>query len=365
MSHSPLARAPETISRRALLGSAAVSALGLIGASCPTGGVMFPQIRAFVPGAPGGQARWQGTATPTKFLHAVVDNVQPSGNVEVSVLVSRHRPWAGSPDVRQFVVPRDPLLLGESPNTTTRRFTFRPPHPEDYKDTQLVFFQWFVDALQPNGDRLLLAQSPQRSFRIGGFTAAQTVQALQAAQTSIVARFDGPATPEQHGLPTHLHRCLRGMGMAFARYGQPLTGPLNLFEPQLLLYVTREDASWRLMGWAYGREHTGLATHPIVSPIPWEAWFVHEAGWHPADGGFTPTPPASDTPRGSQAAAAPLVPVGPSGVWHPRIWDLHVFRRDGGVPVVGIEDPAVARGCEDWDPSWFFLAPDVDVRPRA
>src|SRR5437879_4891541 len=124
MNHSRTARGPETISRRALLGSAAVSALGLLGASCPTGSVMFPKLRAFVPGAPGGEGPWRGTVASTKFLHAVVDNVQPSGNVEVSVLVSRHRPWEGSLDVRQFVVPRDPPLLGESPNITTRRFTF-------------------------------------------------------------------------------------------------------------------------------------------------------------------------------------------------------------------------------------------------
>ncbi|HYH85138.1 MAG TPA: hypothetical protein VEX60_06620 [Pyrinomonadaceae bacterium] len=258
----------------------------------------------------------------------------------------------------------DALTPGESPDTTTRHFTFRPPHPEDYKNSQLVFFRWFVEATQDNGDRIILAESPPQSFRIGEVAQAQVDQTLRDVQNSVVQRFDRPTNPVQHGVPTHLNRCLRGMGITLLRHGQDLNGPINLFEPQLLMYVNREDGSWRLMGWAYGTEHTGVDSHPIVSPIPWEAWFVHEAGWHPADGGFDPTRPSDDVPRGSQPAEAPFPTVGPGGVWHPRIWDLHVFRRDDGVPILSIEDPEVARDCEDWDSSWFFMAPDVDVQPR-
>ncbi len=358
MSHTQRARESRGISRRTFVGSAAVASLGLMGGSCPPGSVTFPQVKEVMP------ALWDGGNNATKFLEASVENVRPGANIVVSVGVSRHRPWSGSAEVRHFVVQRDPPRPDEPADTTTHRFTFRPPHPEDYRDSQLVFFKWFVDVTQDNGDQLLLSESPQRSFRIGGFTPARTDEWLRNIQDSVVPRFDQPTAPEQHGLPTHLHRCLRGMGMTFLRYGKSLSGPINLMEPQLLMYVKSEDDRWRLMGWAYGTEHTGIDSHPIAMPIPWEAWFVHEAGWHPPNGGFIPTPPSSDVPRGSKKAPAPAVPVGLNGVWHPRIWDLHVFRRDGGTPIMAIEDPSVARDCEDWDSGWFFDAPDVDVQPR-
>jgi hypothetical protein len=355
---------PRGISRRAFLGSAAISSLGLMGASCNNcgggGPIMFPTIREFVPGT-GGELIWRGSNNTTKILRTFVDNVRPDANIQVSVGVSRHRPWTSSSYVRHFPVARD-TIPGEPADSTSRHYTFQPPHPEDYKDTQQVFFKWFVDVRQANGEMLLLAESPQRSFRIGGFTPTQTDELLRAVQASVVERFDRPdLSPAQHGVPTHLNRCLRGMGITFLRHGRSFSGSINPMEPQLLLY--RADLS-RLMGWAYGMEHTGIGSHPIVAQIPWEAWFVHEAGWHPLDGGFIPTPPSNDFPRGSLAAPAPDPPVGP-GFWHPRIWDLHVFRRDGGTPLMRIEDPAVERSCEDWDPAWFFDASDVDVQPRA
>jgi len=95
------------------------------------------------------------------------------------------------------------------------------------------------------------------------------------------------------------------------------------------------DPPYTLIGWGYAFEFNPQV-HPKWQCLRFDSWFVHEAGWHPANGGFVPTPPAEDTP-GTQLATPPLVRMDPiRGIWHPRLWDIHIWRNGDQVPAVGI-----------------------------
>ncbi|WP_128548792.1 hypothetical protein [Larkinella soli] len=354
------------IPRRTFLTSMTVSGfLFPLLKACKNDGTKYPSLKAFIPGEPDApNPPWIGPINATKILYAELKDVPVTAETKVTVMISRHRPWDGLQEVRTFEVQRQ---SGDPQDSTTRTYSFIPPFPGDFRDTQLVFFQWFVDIQQSADNWLLLTNSPRQSFRIGGFTSEQTNEALLAIQESILQRFDGPSDPLMiPAVPTHLDRCLRGMGVAYVR--PQVSGPIALMEPQLLFYLKRNDGTFRLVGWGYGQDHHGLDSHPAVSPIPWEAWFIHEAGWHPANGGFLVTPPPADedVPRGRAEMEEPPLPVGFNGVWHPRIWDLHIFRRDVGIPFMEIFDPTLTNitGCENWDQDWFFHTPDLDVQPR-
>jgi hypothetical protein len=120
------------------------------------------------------------------------------------------------------------------------------------------------------------------------------------------------------------------------------------------------DYPYHLIGWAYLAVDPDVpgppppfppTTRPSLDPtlsslaaIPPGHFFIHEAGIHPLDGGFIPTPPPnevpppSDTaPEGDASSPPPPTPgpgqaprgsttgaiLGPPG--HPRAWDVHIF----------------------------------------
>jgi hypothetical protein len=64
---------------------------------------------------------------------------------------------------------------------------------------------------------------------------------------------------------------------------------------------------------------------------------MHEAGWHPLDGGMLVTP---------DATAAPPRPQRKVGIsfWHPRVWDIHFWIGDDGVPTVSLDNPKAPDG---------------------
>jgi hypothetical protein len=91
---------------------------------------------------------------------------------------------------------------------------------------------------------------------------------------------------------------------------------------------------FRLLGWAYTFPFDPQK-RPRWNCIPYEAWFVHVAGWHTSDGLFEVQPNPLNLP-----STRP-------NFWHPAVWDLHIWRRAGAVPLLAIEDGTVAQSATD------------------
>jgi hypothetical protein len=96
------------------------------------------------------------------------------------------------------------------------------------------------------------------------------------------------------------------------------------------------DDPYRLVGWAYVVPYTYGSEPPARRCIAASEWVVHEAGWHLEDGGMQLTPGA--------VAEPPRPPGLAIHMWHPRVWDLHVWRNDNGVPTVSFANPNERRG---------------------
>ncbi len=152
-------------------------------------------------------------------------------------------------------------------------------------------------------------------------------------------------------VPVHSFDSFQGQGVAFAR-DLNFSDPPELGRPNLLLYQPdlngvfgqrdptdiQPDFNYTLIGWGYATQYNPSQV-PAFAGFPADKWLVHEAGFHPANGTFEPTPPANDNPRGVRPGQTrpneqPLTP------WHERLWDIHFFRRpNGGTPAAEIHDP--------------------------
>ena len=129
--------------------------------------------------------------------------------------------------------------------------------------------------------------------------------------------------------------------------------------PQLLLYEPSPESDaddwldfdgpddpYRLVGWAYIAPYTPGSQPPQRECIAPSEWFVHEAGWHLEDGGMHLTPGAmTEPPRPADLAIH---------MWHPRVWDLHVWRGDDGVPTVAFANPKARAGGKRLPREAFF-----------
>jgi hypothetical protein len=137
--------------------------------------------------------------------------------------------------------------------------------------------------------------------------------------------------------------------------------------PQLLIYEPSArstpdnwldfdgpDDPYRLVGWAFMEPYTpGSAPPPRRCFAPAE-WFLHEAGWHLKDGGMHLTPGAAKEPARPRELAIHM--------WHPRVWDVHVWRSDDGVPTVGFANPNARRGGKNLPREAFFYLVDGQKR---
>jgi hypothetical protein len=77
---------------------------------------------------------------------------------------------------------------------------------------------------------------------------------------------------------------------------------------------------------------------------------VHEAGWHLMDGGMHLTPGAAMEPARPRELAIHM--------WHPRVWDVHVWRGDDGVPTVAFANPNARHGGKGLPKEAFFYLVD-------
>jgi hypothetical protein len=141
----------------------------------------------------------------------------------------------------------------------------------------------------------------------------------------------------------------------------PPLPPLLLYEPSPSstaadwLDFDGPDDPYRLVGWAYVAPYRPGSEPPSRRCIAAEEWLVHEAGWHLEDGGMQLTPAAVEEP--------PRPPGLAIHMWHPRVWDLHVWRSDDGVPTVSFANPRERPGGKQLPRDGFFYL--VDGEPRA
>jgi hypothetical protein len=96
------------------------------------------------------------------------------------------------------------------------------------------------------------------------------------------------------------------------------------------------DNPYRLTGWAYFGPYTPGSKPPVRRCIAPGEWVVHEAGWHLKDGDMYLTPGAATEP--------PRPPGLAIHMWHPQIWDLHVWRGEDGVARVAFANPNARPG---------------------
>ncbi len=212
--------------------------------------------------------------------------------------------------------------------------------PDTYLRGQLVRYRWIAQARDKEGDPRPGAETLWRSFRVGCST--QQIQGmLEADQERNVEAFDGLDAVRLGTLgyvPTHGAAVLKGLGVTYYK-------PVSQFgEPHLLFFVPNGVLGQRLAGWGYAYPFDPLRW-PRKACHPFEGWFVHEAGWHAPNGDFFPTPPGT-------------VILPPSGsVWHGRIWDMHVWRRDQGTPEVAMFDGTLEQGAPEAPAGTFIAVP--------
>jgi len=327
----------------------------------------FPTISARLPA-------WRASDS-TKSFQADVShpNLSEWEVVDAEVRFSRNRQVEFG-NARQLVAP-GPLAGPELTLTV-------PADQDNFSANQIVHFQWKVDFRLRGGQDRISAQTEVQSFRLdcapGGVEAS--LAGDQASVLAMVAALPGlnsslVFTKEQLAaaglIPTHGFVSFNGMGVAFGNpsaTGMPATvptprpfrtpappsppiAPPTFGRPGLLMFAPTPGANvtdqipddpYTLIGWGYGFDFTS-ATRPVFPCIPHEAWFIHEAGYHPASGGFIATPPSESAP-GTVAVGSPTSPpplaVPPTVAWHRRIWDLHVWRMPGSAaPVLGITRP--------------------------
>lgn len=249
-----------------------------------------------------------------------------------------------------------------------------------------LFVQWevFYRRLAINEpQRTRVAVSPLSERTIGCAQADTDLDLLllQTMAQGLLVRNPETVLPLRgYTVPTHLMVSLRNMGFTMAKT-EVATGAntIRFGPPDLAMYAPRPmarvnetrraytqklrdefpDSPYRLAGWAYAETQRDVRRRPSLRCVPSKHWFVHEAGFHLSNGGFLPTPPGGETVRGetrvvvmadtANAVALGITPSRP--VWHPRIWDLHIWLdrgpgcRDLSCPtVIQIESPSPIDG---------------------
>lgn len=141
----------------------------------------------------------------------------------------------------------------------------------------------------------------------------------------------------------------------------PPLPPLLLYEPSPAsssadwLDFDGPDDPYRLVGWAYVAPYMPGSEPPFRRCIAAEEWVVHEAGWHLHDGGMRLTPGLDAEPARPPGLAIHM--------WHPRVWDLHVWRGPDGVPTVAFANPRERRGGKELPAGAFFRVEGGSPRP--
>ncbi|MBT5497662.1 MAG: hypothetical protein HOK54_18130 [Alphaproteobacteria bacterium] len=257
--------------------------------------------------------------------------------------------------------------------------SFAPPWANTFPTSHTVFYRWVATLLGTSpGATPFTIKTPLTRFVVG-CTQADTDAQLTAAMAANSVNF-ATTTPHLrairnqlgYGGEPHQRSVVTGNGYTLSRRilevladtivpggTGGLADPPVLAEPTLLFYAPRlrapgeavgdyvadmadpnsNNAPYTFIGVAYATQYDA-ANRPLLGCVPSDAWFVHEAGYHFRDGtmGFANF---ADNQTGTQNINLPP-PTWPlrATLWHPRLWDLHVwFDPAGGPPILSIFEP--------------------------
>lgn len=318
-----------------------------------------------------------GIGNPVKILHA--DITQRGARLDEPAL-------AVSCAVSLRLTPSRATAITSVPAVQTRGTRWLCRLPDAFSATvranQVLQFQWLV--------------------RSGTTTVADTgvietlmdcddpVAAMRDEHDAVLALFPDPDDISSADLlargffPTHGATSYEGMGVAFIRVasfvgdignvvqrtaaarGQlanlrnptPGTPDLLMLKPNGTGFAITEvrtfDNPYQLFGWAYAKSigpsdaqpvaPSGAPAEgntnpplrrPVLSCVPHHEWFIHAAGIHRADGSFAPRA----SPLAATAGDLQANPTAPPPIFHPDLWDIHLFRSEDGVAKFGILDP--------------------------
>lgn len=241
-----------------------------------------------------------------------------------------------------------------------------------------LFYLW--RATWPDGAVRSSASTAAPHEFVIGCTAADTAATLAQIAT-VAAGFSDNATgnPAYSVFSHFVPASLAGQGIPVGGVGSApnLVAPL-INAPGILQFAPRGqlagesdedyvaalsdatlDLPTTLAGLGYGIVQNDVRRRPTMGCIPSSEWFVHEAGFHLANGDMTAySGAANETVRGETLVNGLLPPPGEpvpaGGTWHPRIWDLHVWVNDGA-PVLRIDSPVPIAGLQlDEDRLFFY-----------
>jgi len=343
-------------------------------------------------------------------LTAVVTRgARPLSGLRVEVDYARHR-WPGAAIAHTAVAQ-------PSPNDPTR-WIARPVRAAGALRADSLFYRWrlsYLNITTVGGARratIVSASDGAPHEMTVGCSAAQTETDLRSLQ-AIALGFDREqpylSLLGSYPAPTHNMVSVRDIGFTLGRVDLVLMrSTVRMGPPSLLFFRPRDrriavpgvrttvpvesqrqylanladpfpDPPYRLIGWAYSEPQRDARRRPRLGCVPSKHWFLHEAGYHLANGGFEPTPPVppEQTPGGRRIfrpADTPLAVVQPGGPpyfsfprpapepWHPRIWDLHMWldprpecTAGGCLPVLQISSPAAFAGI-DFPANTFFVS---------
>lgn len=238
-----------------------------------------------------------------------------------------------------------------------------------------LFYEWFVDYRLPGGSEIATARSGRRDFVIG-CTAAQTAATIDQLRL-LTAQF-ATSTPHSdlivrgYFAVPHGNTSLAGVGVTFAGAGSIFSAShVEMGAPGLLFFAPRprapgepaalyqaiiadpggNAAPYRLIGGAWGKVMDSATRRPRLGCVPSSAWFLHEAGYHLQTGPMALRSPDEDV-KGETVVSDLLPTPGleaptPNNtlMWHPRIWDLHLWLpQDGGPATLSIFAPFSVPG---------------------
>ena len=315
---------------------------------------------------------------------------RPGGSVPASRAASiqdQTTPWHGSGVLRQFeakVSIGDQYSIERVSLRQTRHYwpgrneahlfvadeiddqTFRvvPPLVATWIRADHVFYEWQLEySDNETGEKKTIRSTGSHPHDFVLDCTAQQTAATLAQIVNVASGFsNNPQENPGYPVPSHILP-----GVSLADQGMPYATPgavselttVSIGSPSLLQFepgtIQRfEDA--RLAALAYGTLYSSPTRRPSLGCIPSSEWFVHEAGWHRyEDGGMTLYSVTEPRKGVATVSIAPPLNQFEPGIWHTRLWDLHVWLPETTLdaPVLAIESPTPIAGIPT-SPGVFF-----------
>ncbi len=306
-----------------------------------------------------------------RILTAEIDVPAGYEIVTVHARYARHH-WPGPADAHEVVA--------QPSNASGTVWRATPPLAQTAWQADHLFYEWFIDYRLPDGNEVATVRTGRRDFVIG--CSDNSINASIDTLAAFIRAFDdldnGIALGVQGYLAIpHGNTSLAQIGLTFAGVGSIFSSNAVQFGPPGLLFaaprprnanesIAAYDAlvadsggdttPYQVIGGAWGKIMDSATRRPRLGCIPSSSWFLHEAGYHLTTGVMALRPPdeavAGETLVDSLLPDPALAAPTPDDVlmWHPRVWDLHVWlpQTPGDRPTVSIYAPfdvPGARAC--------------------